>query len=190
MPPTTRLLQVDADSAANALTCIRCRLTITYADDHARVVSDLLASHWADDHHLAVWRDAAAEARDRLWRHHPDLLQRLTAVSETTGGTPARPCGLSVRVAMGAALPDWSWPDNKDSWPYGTPSTWPIHLVMDGMVTVTCNGTVIVHRDRTMTCTELPCPQETGIGYWLNLHSAFMPCSTTLGEGCPICSAL
>ena len=90
MPPTTRVLQVDADSDASALTCIRCRLTITYADNHARVVSDLLASHWADDHHLAAWRDAAAEARDRLWRHHPELLERLAAIYEASGGTHNR----------------------------------------------------------------------------------------------------
>jgi len=51
---------VDGDTNANVLFCIRCRLTIRYADSHTRAVSDLLASHWADDHHLAVWRDAAA----------------------------------------------------------------------------------------------------------------------------------
>jgi len=81
---------VDGDTNANVLFCIRCRLTIRYADSHTRAVSDLLASHWADDHHLAVWRDAAAEARDRLWRHHPDLLERLTALSDATGGTHDR----------------------------------------------------------------------------------------------------
>jgi len=90
MNKTTRLLQVDADSDASVLTCIRCRLTITYAENHTRVVSDLMASHWADDHHLAAWRDMAAEARDRLWRHHPDLLERLMSVSEKAGGTHDR----------------------------------------------------------------------------------------------------
>jgi len=90
MSPTTRLLQVDADSDASVLTCVRCRLTITFVDTHTRVVSDLLASHWADDHHLVAWRDAAAEARDRLWRHHPDLLGRLIDMSESAGGTHDR----------------------------------------------------------------------------------------------------
>lgn len=89
--PPLHLLEVDADgSDSGVLSCIRCRLTIRYADTHTRVVSDLLASHWADDHHLAAWRDAAAEARDRLWRHHPDLLEKLTAMSAAAGGTHDR----------------------------------------------------------------------------------------------------
>ena len=82
---STRLLQVDADTDANVVACIRCRLTIVYADGHSRVASDLLASHWADDHHVASWRDAAADARDRLWRHHPSLLERLEEMSDSEG---------------------------------------------------------------------------------------------------------
>lgn len=84
-----RLLEVDADADASVLSCIRCRLTIRYAENHARVVMDLMASHWSDDHHLASWRDAAADARDRLWRHHPELLEKLTVLSESAGN--ARP---------------------------------------------------------------------------------------------------
>jgi predicted molibdopterin-dependent oxidoreductase YjgC len=90
MRPTLRLLEVDANgSGSRVLTCIRCKLTIRYSDSHARIVSDLLASHWADDHHLPGWRDAAAEARDRLWRRHPDLLEKLTSMSGS-GGTHDR----------------------------------------------------------------------------------------------------
>jgi len=77
--------------------------------------------------------------------------------------------------------------DNRDFRPYGSPSARPIFVLVEEMTTVTCEGTVIVHRDRSMTCTALPCHQETGAGMWLNLHWAFVPCSTTLGEGCPIC---
>jgi hypothetical protein len=90
MGTPTRLLQVDVDTDANVLFCIRCKLTIRYAEDHAKVVSDLLASHWADDHHLAAWRDAAAEARDRLWRHHPEYLERLTALFAAVGDANGR----------------------------------------------------------------------------------------------------
>ena len=80
-PP--RLLQVRADGITRVVTCVRCRLGIAYGDDDLSVVDDLLTSHWADDHHLPSWQDAAADARDRLWRHHPDLLERLTSVMES-----------------------------------------------------------------------------------------------------------
>lgn len=88
MRPTILLAHEGADTTV--LSCIRCRLTITYDDGDARVVADLLATHWADDHHLPGWRDAAAEARDRLWRRHPDLLEQMTRVSESAGGTHRR----------------------------------------------------------------------------------------------------
>ena len=80
------LLEVDTDrSRSTVLSCIRCKLRIRYAGRHARVVADLLASHWADDHHLPGWSDADAEARDRLWRHHPELLEKLTSMSGSGG---------------------------------------------------------------------------------------------------------
>jgi hypothetical protein len=79
-----RTIRVDGDGTSS-VACIRCRIRITFADNHGPVVADLLASHWADDHHLSVWRDAAAEARDRLWRHHPELLEQLTNMSDNIG---------------------------------------------------------------------------------------------------------
>jgi hypothetical protein len=79
MRPTLRLVH-DGESAA-ALSCIRCRLRIAYGDRQAMIVSDLLATHWADDHHLPGWRDPAAKARDRLWRRHPELLDDLAHLS-------------------------------------------------------------------------------------------------------------
>ena len=86
-----RLLDVLTDTRApRVVTCIRCRLTIRYGESAAGVVSDVLASHWADDHHLAGWRDAAAEARDRLWRRNPDLLEKLTSISEGFTGVNGR----------------------------------------------------------------------------------------------------
>jgi hypothetical protein len=63
--------------------CVRCRLTITYEGKDTVVVSDLLSSHWADDHHLPSWQDAAADARDRLWRHHPETLEMLNRMMQS-----------------------------------------------------------------------------------------------------------
>jgi hypothetical protein len=73
------------DGARRFVTCIYCRLVIGYADTDVKIVSDLFASHWADDHHLPGWRDAAAEARDRLWRRHPDLLEKLANRMSSAG---------------------------------------------------------------------------------------------------------
>jgi acyl carrier protein phosphodiesterase len=86
-----RMLDVLTDARVpRAVTCIRCRLTIRYGESAAGVVSDVLASHWADDHHLAGWRDAAAEARDRLWRRNPDLLEKLASLSDGSTGVHGR----------------------------------------------------------------------------------------------------
>ena len=70
-------------AGTQVVVCVRCRLTIAYEDKDTVVVSDLLASHWADDHHLPAWQDAAADARDRLWRQHPDLLEMLNRVTQS-----------------------------------------------------------------------------------------------------------
>ena len=79
-----RTLRVD-DDGTSSVACIRCRIWFTYVDGHGQVVADLLSSHWADDHHLSGWRDAAAEARDRLWRQPPELLEQLTSMSSSLG---------------------------------------------------------------------------------------------------------
>lgn len=91
MRPSLRLAQDDdGGGEVRVVSCIRCKLAITYDDRHLRVVPDLLATHWADDHHLVGWRDAAAEARDRLWRRHPELLDELNSLSASVGGTHDR----------------------------------------------------------------------------------------------------
>ncbi len=82
MRPMLRLVPEGGDvKDTRVLSCIRCKLKISYADRQALIVSDLLATHWADDHHLPEWRDTAAACRDRLWRRHPDLLEQLTRLS-------------------------------------------------------------------------------------------------------------
>lgn len=85
-----RVLKVDNESPSTMVTCSRCRLRIVFSDASARLVPDLLASHWADDHHLVGWRDVAAEARGRLWRRHSELLERLTELCEPPDGRHGR----------------------------------------------------------------------------------------------------
>ena len=82
-------LQPPERKGQRSVICMYCRLTITYDDPDANVVSDLLASHWFDDHHLVSWTDRAADARDRLWRRHPELLERLSDLSEAGGRHPS-----------------------------------------------------------------------------------------------------
>lgn|GEM_PF-6388712 len=81
-----KLLRIPSEGhCCRSVICARCRLRIDFADADGGVVSDLLASHWADDHHLPSWRDAAAEARDRLWRQDPDLLEKLAELTSGAG---------------------------------------------------------------------------------------------------------
>lgn len=77
MALTLRLLQVP-HASERVVSCIKCGIRIVYGDHQVLMVSDLLATHWADDHLLGGWRDAGAEARDRLWRRHPAVLEMLT----------------------------------------------------------------------------------------------------------------
>src|SRR5579863_1116656 len=49
-----------------------------------------------------------------------------------------------------------------------------------------CQGTVVVHRDDSVSCTDDRCPHDLPRGAWFSLHSSFVRCSTALGgDGCP-----
>jgi hypothetical protein len=51
-----------------------------------------------------------------------------------------------------------------------------------------CDGTVIIHANRAVTCSNLECDAASGgIGAVLNRHCRFVSCMTTLGRACPIC---
>jgi hypothetical protein len=87
MRPTLRLPPEDADQCdARVVSCFRCKLKITYFDRQALVLADLLAIHWADDHRIPGWLDAAAKARDRLRRRNRRALDKLTNMSQSVVG--------------------------------------------------------------------------------------------------------
>ena len=51
-----------------------------------------------------------------------------------------------------------------------------------------CDGTVIIHLDRAVTCTDPMCDAPSyGMGAVLDRHGWFVACTTTLGSECPIC---
>jgi hypothetical protein len=81
VPRVRQVLDTGGDGERRLILCSRCGLAVAYTDGDVKVVVDLLASHWADDHHLPSWRDTAAGARDRLWRRRPELLEMLTDLS-------------------------------------------------------------------------------------------------------------
>ena len=51
-----------------------------------------------------------------------------------------------------------------------------------------CPGTVVVHRDQSVSCTRNQCPNHLPRGMWFSLHSSFVRCSIALGgQGCLYC---
>ena len=51
-----------------------------------------------------------------------------------------------------------------------------------------CSGTVGVHRDEAVTCTDDTCPRDLPMAMWFSLHSSFVRCSTALDtEDSPNC---
>lgn len=71
-----------APTGHRQVACLLCRLVISYDDDEdGGLLRDVLATHWFDDHALAIWRAEAARARGRLWKQRPELLDQLTAAA-------------------------------------------------------------------------------------------------------------
>jgi DNA-binding CsgD family transcriptional regulator len=52
---------------------------------------------------------------------------------------------------------------------------------------VGCEGTVVVHRTKTLTCTNAECAVVVNPRAALASHTWFVPCSETLGEACTRC---
>jgi len=54
--------------------------------------------------------------------------------------------------------------------------------------TTFCDGTVIIHLNRVVTCSDPMCDAANhGMEAILNRHSWFVSCPKTLGSECPIC---
>jgi len=52
-----------------------------------------------------------------------------------------------------------------------------------------CNGTVVVHEDRSFTCTSEACPVAAMVAAVVSYHTRFVPCRSAFAEhGCPRCS--
>jgi hypothetical protein len=62
-----RIRTITIGVADRVVECAWCRLTLSFDDNHAQLVPDLLASHWYDGHGVVAWRDEAAAARRRLF---------------------------------------------------------------------------------------------------------------------------
>src|SRR5579863_2329658 len=59
---------------------------------------------------------------------------------------------------------------------------------MEARSLLECEGTVVVHRDDSVSCTDDRCPHDLPRGTWFSLHSSFVRCSTALGgDGCLYC---
>lgn len=50
-----------------------------------------------------------------------------------------------------------------------------------------CDGVLIVHLDRTTTCTNTDCVAPALIRCIVDLHSTFVPCRAIDSQGCPRC---
>jgi hypothetical protein len=51
-----------------------------------------------------------------------------------------------------------------------------------------CNGTVIVHDDRTFTCTDLACAVQAPTAVVVSVHARFLSCHHAFCDAtCPHC---
>jgi len=51
-----------------------------------------------------------------------------------------------------------------------------------------CDGTLIIHLDRTATCTNESCPAPQMVERMIDYHSMFIPCSEAFDAArCPRC---
>jgi len=55
---------------------------------------------------------------------------------------------------------------------------------MQAMPLPECLGTVVVHRNDVVTCTQTTCPRNVSLDTWFGFHSLFASCST---DDCPYC---
>jgi hypothetical protein len=53
-----------------------------------------------------------------------------------------------------------------------------------------CDGVIIVHVDRTITCTNPDCDVVDSVLDLFDRHCWFIPCAETLGSRCPTCRSL
>jgi hypothetical protein len=54
-----------------------------------------------------------------------------------------------------------------------------------------CDGTVIVHEDRTFTCTNNNCSVLASADTTVSWHTRFLACQSVFtDEGCPRCSSV
>jgi len=53
-----------------------------------------------------------------------------------------------------------------------------------------CSGVLIIHGDRSVTCTSHDCGDLRMIEQLIDAHSMFVPCNSAFGsKGCPACEA-
>jgi hypothetical protein len=50
-----------------------------------------------------------------------------------------------------------------------------------------CDGVIVVHENRTYTCTAIDCNASESIIVALSRHVSFLACRDVLGDGCPVC---
>jgi len=51
-----------------------------------------------------------------------------------------------------------------------------------------CEGTILVHDDRSCTCTEAACESSESRLVAISRHAWFLACRDVLGAECPVCA--
>lgn len=55
--------------------------------------------------------------------------------------------------------------------------------------TIRCSGTVIVHADQSLTCSDPACTQSEDRSAWIGCHALFVGCAALDGTAlCPRCT--
>ena len=61
---------------------------------------------------------------------------------------------------------------------------------MNDTALLTCAGTVTVHRDHSVTCSDDACPRDLNRGRWFSMHTRFVQCAEVRDttHRCPECA--
>ena len=164
----------------------------------------ITASTIGPNSHSAPARGTRAGGSPRITRPrtHPERSQSVAPVrlhlhvsTMHLGSARSKVFGRARRLGNEAGSPERGC--MRRSGPRANCSNGPLALlrarrhaerVIMAVVHAQCEGTVVVHLTRTLTCSDPICAETTSGRHVTDSHSRFVACTDTLGAACPICA--